>query len=46
MNDYIKKLKIGNVELNNNVLLAPMAGRTDRAFRTVCEEFEPAVVCT
>ncbi|MBR2241226.1 MAG: tRNA dihydrouridine synthase DusB [Clostridia bacterium] len=46
MNDYIKKLKIGNVELNNNVLLAPMAGLTDRAFRTVCEEFEPGLVCT
>ena len=32
------KLKIGNVELANNVILAPMAGVTDWAFRTVCAE--------
>lgn len=42
----MKKLKIGNVELENNVLLAPMAGITDRAFRLVCEEFGPGLVCT
>ena len=42
----VGKLKIGNVELNNNVLLAPMAGITDRAFRIVCEEFGPGLVCT
>lgn len=46
LESYVKKLKIGNVELNNNVLLAPMAGITDRAFRLVCEEFEPGLVCT
>ena len=46
MESYVKKLKIGNVELNNNVLLAPMAGITDRAFRLVCEEFGPGLVCT
>lgn len=46
MEKFIKKLKIGNVELNNNVLLAPMAGITDRAFRIVCEEFGPGLVCT
>lgn len=46
MEEYIKKLKIGNVELNNNILLAPMAGITDRAFRIVCEEFGPGLVCT
>lgn len=26
---YLKKLKIGNVELENNLILAPMAGVTD-----------------
>jgi tRNA-dihydrouridine synthase B len=31
-------LKIGNVELYNNVFLAPMAGITDRAFRFLCKE--------
>lgn len=46
MESYVRKLKIGNVELNNNILLAPMAGITDRAFRLVCEEFEPGLVCT
>ena len=46
MESYIKKLKIGDVELANNVLLAPMAGITDRAFRIVCEEFGPGLVCT
>ena len=29
---YIKPLKIGSVELKNNVLLAPMAGVTDKQF--------------
>lgn len=46
MENYVKKLKIGNVELENNIFLAPMAGITDRAFRTVCEEFGPGLVCT
>lgn len=31
-------MKIGNVELNTKVALAPMAGVTDLAFRTVCRE--------
>ena len=36
---YIHKLKIGNVELDNNILLAPMAGITDLPFRLICKEF-------
>ncbi|GFI62295.1 putative tRNA-dihydrouridine synthase [Clostridiales bacterium] len=32
-------MKIGNVELENNVFLGPMAGVTDRPFRTICHEF-------
>lgn len=43
---YLKKLKIGNVELKNNLILAPMAGVTDLPFRIICEEFEPGLVCT
>ena len=35
---YIHKLKIGNVELDNNILLAPMAGITDLSFRKLCKE--------
>ena len=26
---YLKKIKIGNVELDNNLILAPMAGVTN-----------------
>lgn len=43
---YLKKLKIGNVELENNILLAPMAGITDLPFRLICEKFNPGLVCT
>ena len=31
-------LKIGNVELENNVILAPMAGVTDMPYRILCRE--------
>ena len=43
---YLKKLKIGNVELENNLILAPMAGVTDLPFRKICKEFGPGLVCT
>ncbi len=43
---YLKKLKIGNVELENNIILAPMAGVTDLPFRVICKKFGPALVCT
>ena len=36
---YLHNLKIGNVILENNIILAPMAGITDRAFRIICEEY-------
>lgn len=32
-------MRIGNVELKNNIFLAPMAGVTDLAFRTICARF-------
>lgn len=32
-------LKIGNIELKHGIMLAPMAGATDHAFRTVCKSF-------
>lgn len=45
--NYLKKLKIGNVELENNLILAPMAGVTNRPFRTICKEIgNPGLVCT
>ena len=36
---YLKKLKIGNLELENNLILAPMAGVTDLPFRIITEKF-------
>lgn len=43
---YLKKIKIGDLELKNNVLLGPMAGITDKPFRMICEEYNPGLVCT
>ena len=43
---YLKKLKIGNVELENNLILAPMAGITDKPFRIICKEQGAGLVCT
>jgi len=43
---YLKTLKIGNVELKNNLILAPMAGVTDLPFRIIVEKFNPGLVCT
>lgn len=43
---YLKKLKIGDVELDNNIILAPMAGITDLPFRTICKEYGAGAVCT
>lgn len=39
-------LKIGKVELENNVLLAPMAGITDKAFRKIVKEQGTGLVFT
>ena len=44
--NYIKKLKIGNVELPNNLILAPMAGVTNRPFRIICKKYGAGMVCT
>ena len=43
---YLKKLKIGNVELRNNILLAPMAGITDLPFRLICEKYGAGLTYT
>jgi len=44
---HVKKLKIGNVELENNILLAPMAGITDLPFRLICKKYSnPGLVYT
>lgn len=44
---YIKELNIGNVNIKNNVLLAPMAGITDGAFRKIAKKYgHPGMVYT
>lgn len=39
------KLKIGNTELDNPVILAPMAGVTDLPFRLLCKEQGAGLLC-
>ena len=39
-------MQIGNVTLENNVFLAPMAGVTDGPFRQVCKQFGPGLMYT
>lgn len=41
----MKKLKIGNVELENRYILAPMAGVTDLPFRLLCKEQGAGLLC-
>ncbi len=44
--DYVKKIRIGNVELENNLILAPMAGVTNKPFRIICKDYGAGMVCT
>ena len=46
MLEYVKKINVGNVEVKNNVYLAPMAGVTDIPFRKICREFGPGLTFT
>ncbi|WP_333886611.1 tRNA dihydrouridine synthase DusB [Clostridium sp.] len=39
-------MRIGKIEFENNVFLAPMAGITDRAFRELCIEYKCGLVYT
>lgn len=38
-------LTIGNVTLENNLILAPMAGVTDLPFRLLCKEQGAGLIC-
>ena len=38
-------MKIGNIELDGKVILAPMAGVCNSAFRRICKEMGCALVC-
>ena len=37
-------MKIGNLKLKNNILLAPMSGVTDYPYREIIKKFEPGLV--
>lgn len=41
----MKTLQIGNVTLENNLILAPMAGVTDLPFRVLCKEQGVGLIC-
>ncbi|MBP3487113.1 MAG: tRNA dihydrouridine synthase DusB [Roseburia sp.] len=43
--DIIRPLQIGNVTLENNLILAPMAGVSDLPFRLLCREQGAGLVC-
>ena len=38
-------LKIGNITLESNIILAPMAGVTDLPFRLLCREQGAGLLC-
>ena len=42
----MKTVKIKNVELKSNLILAPMAGVTDLAFRSLCNDFGAGLTVT
>ena len=45
MSDLLHKLTIGSVTLENNIILAPMAGVTDLPFRLLCSEQGVGLCC-
>ena len=42
--EYVPVVQIGNITINSRLALAPMAGVTDLAFRTVCRELRLSLV--
>lgn len=42
----MSKLKLGSVELESNVILAPMAGVTNQAFKQIVRELGAGLICT
>ena len=46
ISEYIKPLKIGNVQLKNNIIAAPIAGFSDFAYRKICRDFGAGLTVT
>ena len=46
MNNYTTPWKIGNVEINKRMVLAPMAGISNKAFLSLAKEFGAGLVVT
>ena len=46
MKNFIHEIKLKNLNIKNNVFLAPMAGVTDIPFRKVCRNFNPGLTYT
>ncbi|MCL1936173.1 MAG: tRNA dihydrouridine synthase DusB [Defluviitaleaceae bacterium] len=44
MKHETRHIKIGDVHINGNIFLAPMAGVTDMAFREICKDYGAALV--
>ena len=42
----MKSIRIGNVQLENSLVLAPMAGVTGKAYRIICKEQGAGLVVT
>ena len=45
MKEYIKPIDIGGVSLDNNLILAPMAGVSDMPYRILCKKQGAGLVC-
>ena len=43
---HMRKLKIGSVELENDLLLAPIAGYSDVGFRALAKKYGAGLTCT
>jgi tRNA-dihydrouridine synthase B len=44
--DLLRPLRLGDVVVPNNLVLSPMAGYTDQAFRALCRQRGAGLVCT
>jgi nifR3 family TIM-barrel protein len=46
VDELLRPLRIGNVQLPNNLVLSPMAGFSDLPFRVLCREHGAGLVCS